>query len=160
MFYFESGKMRVLIDTNVFLNVWFREVNPNTGKELWRFSAEFLKKLGNFQSFASRSVIVEIKKILGEFGVDEQKILEKVEAVKIVVDEIVKITKEDRVEASLLSKNCPYYVMINEKEGGLWVISPLGCWCRSQRLHHYFFGLCFFLRSTILSPRFLVLFRG
>jgi hypothetical protein len=26
----ESEKMRVFIDTNVFLNVWFREVNPKT----------------------------------------------------------------------------------------------------------------------------------
>ncbi len=102
MFYFESEKMRVFIDTNVFLNVWFREVDPKTGKELWRFSTEFLKKLGNFQSLTSRSVIVEIKKILSESGVDEQKMLEKVEAVKIIVDEIVKITKEDRVEASRL----------------------------------------------------------
>jgi len=102
MFYFESEKMRVFIDTNVFLNVWFREVDPKTGKELWHFSTEFLKKLGNLQSLTSRSVIVEIKKILSESGVDEQKMLEKVEAVKIIVDEIVKITKEDRVEASRL----------------------------------------------------------
>jgi len=99
MFYFESGKMRVYIDTNVFLNVWFREVDPKTGKELWRFSAEFLKRLGDFQSFTSRSVIAEIKKVLSESGIDEQKILERVEAVKIVVDEIVKIIKADRVEA-------------------------------------------------------------
>jgi len=99
MFYFESGKMRVYIDTNVFLNVWFREVDPKTGKELWRFSAEFLKRLGDFPSFTSRSVIAEIKKVLSESGIDEQKILERVEAVKIVVDEIVKIIKADRVEA-------------------------------------------------------------
>ena len=99
MFFSKSGKMRVYIDTNVFLNVWFREVDPKTGKELWRFSAEFLKRLGNFQSFTSRSVIFEVKKVLGEAGVDERKILEKVEAVKIIVDEVVKITREDRVEA-------------------------------------------------------------
>jgi len=91
--------MRVYIDTNVLLNVWFREVDPKTGKELWRFSAEFLKRLGDFQSFTSRGVIAEIKKVLSEAGIDEQKILERVEAVKIIVDEIVKITKEDRVEA-------------------------------------------------------------
>ena len=99
MFYFESGKMRVYIDTNVFLNVWFREVDSKTGKELWRFSAEFLKRFGNFQSFTSRSVIVEVKKVLSECGVDEQKMLEKVEAVKIIVDEVVKVTREDKVEA-------------------------------------------------------------
>jgi len=63
------------------------------------FSAEFLKRLGDFQSFTSRSVIFEIKKVLSESGIDEQKILERVEAVKIVVDEIVKISREDRVEA-------------------------------------------------------------
>jgi len=102
VFFSESGKMRVCIDTNVFLNVWFREVDPKTGKELWRFSAEFLKRLGNFQSFTSRSVIVEVKKVLSECGVDERKILEKVEAVKIIVDEVVKVTREDRVEASKL----------------------------------------------------------
>lgn len=102
MFLSEGGKMRVYIDTNVFLNVWFREVDPKTGKELWRFSAEFLKRLGNFQSFTSRSVIVEVKKVLSGSRVDEQKILEKVEAVKIIVDEVVKITREDRVEASRL----------------------------------------------------------
>ena len=91
--------MRVYIDTNVLLNVWFREVDPKTGKELWRFSAEFLKRLGDFQSFTSRSVIAEIKKVLSESGIDKEKILERVEAVKIVVDEIVKIIKADRVEA-------------------------------------------------------------
>jgi len=94
--------MRVFIDTNVFLNVWFREVDPKTGKELWRFSAEFLKRLGNFEYFTSRSVIFEVKKVLGECGVDEQKILEKVEAVKIIVDRVVKVTREDKVEASRL----------------------------------------------------------
>jgi|GEM_PF-3289146 predicted nucleic acid-binding protein len=94
--------MSVFIDTNVFLNVWFREVNPKTGKEYWRLSAEFLKRLGNFESFTSRDVIFEIKKVLDDCGVDEQKILEKVEAVKIIVDRVVKVTREDRAEASRL----------------------------------------------------------
>jgi predicted nucleic acid-binding protein len=34
--------------------------------------------------------------------VDERKILEKVEAVKIIVDNVVKVTREDRAEASRL----------------------------------------------------------
>lgn len=92
----------MLIDTNVFLNVWFREVDPKTGKEYWRLSAEFLKRLGKFESFTSRSIIFEVKKVLGECGVNEQKILEKVEAVKIIVDGVVKVTRKDRAEASRL----------------------------------------------------------
>ncbi|MGQ9551107.1 MAG: type II toxin-antitoxin system VapC family toxin [Candidatus Bathycorpusculaceae bacterium] len=90
--------MRVYIDTNIFLNVWFREVDPKTGKELWRFSAEFLKRLGRFESFTSRNVLFEVKKVLGECMVDEEKILKKIGAIKIIVDKVVKITKQDRVE--------------------------------------------------------------
>jgi len=94
--------MRVYIDTNVFLNIWFREADPKTGRELWRFSAEFLKRLGRFKSLTSRNILFEVRKILGECGVDEEEILEKVEAVKIIVDKVVKITKQDRVEAHRL----------------------------------------------------------
>jgi len=91
--------MKVYIDTNVFLNIWFREVDPRTKKELWRFSAEFLKRLRNFQSFTSRNVIAEIENVLSEAGIDKQKISERVKAVKIIVEKIVKITREDRFKA-------------------------------------------------------------
>jgi len=77
-------------------------VNPKTGNEYWCLSAEFLKRLGNFESFTSRDVIFETKEVLGECGIDEQKILEKVEATKIMVDRVVKVMREDRAEASRL----------------------------------------------------------
>ncbi len=64
------------------------EADPKTGRELWRFSAEFLKRLGRFESFTSRNVLFEVKKVLGECEVNKEKILEKVEAVEIVVDEV------------------------------------------------------------------------
>ncbi len=35
--------IRIYIDTNIFLNVWNREVDPKTKAELWRSSAEVLR---------------------------------------------------------------------------------------------------------------------
>ena len=38
---------KIYIDTNIFLNVWNKEIDPKTGKELWKGSKEVLDKVEN-----------------------------------------------------------------------------------------------------------------
>ncbi|ASJ07472.1 type II toxin-antitoxin system VapC family toxin [Thermococcus pacificus] len=39
--------IRVYLDTNVLLNVWFKEENPKTGEKLWEASLQILKLIEN-----------------------------------------------------------------------------------------------------------------
>lgn len=60
--------IRVFIDTNIFLNVWIREVDPKTGKELWKSSARVLKLIedeviGGVTSLTTLMEIVHVFRI-------------------------------------------------------------------------------------------------
>jgi len=36
---------KIYIDTNIFLNVWNEEIDPESGTELWRSSRDVLEKI-------------------------------------------------------------------------------------------------------------------
>ena len=54
--------IKAYVDTNIFLNVWNEEIDPKSGKELWRGSKEFLRRIekGEYDGITSITTLMEI----------------------------------------------------------------------------------------------------
>jgi len=54
--------IRAYVDTNIFLNVWNEEIDPKSGKELWKGSKDFLKRIesGEYEGITSITTHMEI----------------------------------------------------------------------------------------------------
>ncbi len=54
--------VKLYIDTNIFFNVWNKEIDPKTKKELWKGSKEILAKIENkeFEAVTSITTLMEI----------------------------------------------------------------------------------------------------
>ncbi len=54
--------IRAYVDTNIFLNVWNEEIDPKSGKELWKGSKDFLKGIesGEYEGITSITTLMEI----------------------------------------------------------------------------------------------------
>jgi len=71
--------MNVLLDTNIFFNIWRKEVDDN-GKQLWKGSKDLIDKLlsGQLEGFISIITLMEIAVVLrktgGEAGKSEKDI--------------------------------------------------------------------------------------
>lgn len=71
--------MKVLLDTNIFFNIWRKEVD-NNGKQLWKGSKDLLDEIvsGKLEAYISvislMEIAVVIRKTGGEFGKSEKEI--------------------------------------------------------------------------------------
>ena len=65
------------IDTCIYLNLWQKEVDDNTGALLWKFTKEFLEKVETENSivYYSGFILKELKFILTDEEFDKKKIL-------------------------------------------------------------------------------------
>ena len=52
--------IRIYIDTNVFLNVWNKEIDPKTKAELWKGSAQVLQLIEEEKGLTSLMTLMEI----------------------------------------------------------------------------------------------------
>jgi len=54
--------IRAYVDTNIFLNVWNEEIDPKSGRELWKGSKDFLKRIerGEYEGITSITTLMEI----------------------------------------------------------------------------------------------------
>lgn len=64
--------IKAYVDTNIFLNVWNEEINPKSGKELWRGSKGFLNKIekGEYEWITSITTLMEIVHVFKVGGKD------------------------------------------------------------------------------------------
>jgi len=64
-----------LLDTNIFFNIWRKEIDPNTKKELWRGSKEVIDEInkGYIQAFLCIMSLMEITVIIRRAGEELKK---------------------------------------------------------------------------------------
>ncbi|MCX9010431.1 MAG: type II toxin-antitoxin system VapC family toxin [Candidatus Methanoperedens sp.] len=69
---------KIYIDTNIFLNVWNKEIDPKNGKELWKGSKEILDKIENndFEAITSITAVMEVVHIFKVRGMDYNEALD------------------------------------------------------------------------------------
>jgi predicted nucleic acid-binding protein len=69
--------IRAYVDTNVFLNVWNEEIDPKSGKELWKGSKDFLKRIesGEYEGITSITTLMEIVHVFKVRGKDYNEAL-------------------------------------------------------------------------------------
>lgn len=69
--------IRAYVDTNIFLNVWNKEIDPKSEKELWKGSKDFLKKIEKreYQGITSITTIMEIVHVFKVRGRDYKEAL-------------------------------------------------------------------------------------
>jgi predicted nucleic acid-binding protein len=68
----------IYIDSNIYLNLFFKEVNPKTGLELWRASKEIFDHVLNreVEAYSSLTVLMEIIHAFRLKGVDAPSVIE------------------------------------------------------------------------------------
>lgn len=68
---------RTYVDTNIFLNVWNEEIDLKTGKELWKGSRDFLKRIekGEYEGITSITTLMEIVHVFKVGGKDYKEAL-------------------------------------------------------------------------------------
>jgi len=64
-----------LLDTNIFFNIWRKEIDPNTKKELWRGSKELIDKIsqGRVRAFLCIVSLMEIAVVIRKAGEELKK---------------------------------------------------------------------------------------
>jgi len=69
--------IRAYVDTNIFLNVWNKEIDPKSEKELWKGSKDFLKKIekGKYEGVTSITTLMEIVHVFKVRGKDYKEAL-------------------------------------------------------------------------------------
>jgi predicted nucleic acid-binding protein len=62
----------IYVDTNIFLNVWNEEIDPKSGKELWKGSKAFLSasEQGQYVGVTSITTLMEIVHVFKIAGKD------------------------------------------------------------------------------------------
>jgi predicted nucleic acid-binding protein len=65
----------VYVDTNIFLNVWNKEIDPKSGKELWKGSTAFLSAIeqGRYIGVTSITTLMEIVHVFKVSGKDHEE---------------------------------------------------------------------------------------
>jgi len=68
----------IYIDSNIYLNLFFKEVNPKNGLELWRASKEIFDRVieKEVEAYSSLTVLMEIIHAFRLKGVDTPSVIE------------------------------------------------------------------------------------
>ena len=68
--------IRVYLDTNVLLNVWFKEKDPKTGAKLWEASLQVLKLVesGRIEGVVSIFTLMESAHVFKRNGISPEKV--------------------------------------------------------------------------------------
>ncbi len=69
----------IYIDSNIYLNLFFKEINPKNGLELWRGSKEIFDHILNkeVEAYSSLTVLMEILHAFRLKGVDAPSVIEE-----------------------------------------------------------------------------------
>lgn len=79
---------KIYIDTNIFFNVWNKEIDPKSGKELWRSSRDLLEKIerNEFEAITSITTIMEIVHVFRVRGKDYNEAIEDVKRLNVSIN--------------------------------------------------------------------------
>ncbi|HLB70216.1 MAG: type II toxin-antitoxin system VapC family toxin [Candidatus Methanoperedens sp.] len=79
---------KIYIDTNIFFNVWNEEIDPKSGKALWKGSKELLKKTEKkeFEAITSITTIMEIVHIFRVRGKDYNEAIDDIKKLNIKIN--------------------------------------------------------------------------
>ncbi|HIH44513.1 MAG TPA: PIN domain-containing protein [Candidatus Methanoperedenaceae archaeon] len=73
--------IKIYVDTNIFFNVWNKEIDPKTKKELWIGSKEILGKIEN-KEFEAITSITTLQEIVHVFKVRDRDYKEALDDIR------------------------------------------------------------------------------
>jgi len=79
---------KIYIDTNIFFNVWNEEIDPKSGKALWKGSKELLDKIEKkeFDAITSITTIMEIVHVFRVRGKDYNEAIDDIKKLNIKIN--------------------------------------------------------------------------
>jgi predicted nucleic acid-binding protein len=77
--------IKIYVDTNIFFNVWNKEIDPNNKKELWKGSKELLARIEKkeFEAITSITTAMEIFHVFKVRGMDYREALDDLRKLNI-----------------------------------------------------------------------------
>ncbi|MCX9013480.1 MAG: PIN domain-containing protein [Candidatus Methanoperedens sp.] len=79
---------KIYIDTNIFFNVWNEEIDPKSGKQLWKSSRDILEKTERkeFEAITSITTIMEIVHVFRVRGKDYNEAIDDIKKLNVGIN--------------------------------------------------------------------------